>query len=248
VLIQKELVAVEEMVEKEYMPVSDLYALQREAARLKGNSDERLALISRARQSIGETDLQIIQNEHERRAEVLKELRDTRNQLAELEEQMRASSDVLQRTLIVAPRTGKIMNLRVHTLGGIIRPGDTLMTIIPKQDNLVVEARINPLDIDVVEIGLPVKVQLTAYKMRDTPTLKGVVTQVSGDVLQDDATGERYYLTRIVIDARALSDEALLTLYPGMPVNVMIVVDTRSLFSYLLAPLKASFTRAFNEQ
>jgi len=112
----------------------------------------------------------------------------------------------------------------------------------------MIEARISPLDIDVVKIGLRAKIQLSAFKRRTTPTLEGKVIEVSGNVFEDEKTGQSYYVARVIIDEKDMKKMQQFTLYPGMPVEVMIVVNSHSLLTYLFSPLRDSFSRAFREQ
>ena len=247
-LINKELVSMLAMAAKHFVSDSDVYKLQREAARLKGDRDENIALIAQAKQHIDETKLQIIQQDTQDNKDTLSQLRDTEKSLSDAQEQKKAADDVLARTVIRAPRSGTVINLTVHTIDAVIKPGETIMNVIPNQDRLVVEARVSPLDIDVVKVGLAAKIRLTAYKTRSTPTFKGHVFEVSADAITDPKTGKDYYLVRILIDKGELAAFPKVTLYPGMPAEVMIITSKHSFFSYLMTPVLDSLNRAFRAQ
>lgn len=143
----------------------------------------------------------------------------------------------------------KVTGLQYHTIGGVITPGASIMDIVPDDDRLIVEARVRPQDIDIVHQGLQAKVMLNAYKSRAIPLVEGEVLQVSADSFSDEATGEPYYLARVLINPEAL--ERLTThveLYPGMPAEVFITTGERTLLQYLLSPITDSFRRAFKEE
>ncbi len=248
-LIQEEVKTTTYLEKQKLIERSKLLALQRSEADLKGKRGESVAKIASLKQKIGEAQLQKAAFEKERSKEINKELRESQQKLAEAVEKEKAAQDVLDRTSIVAPQTGTVVGLKVHTIGGIIKPGEVIMDVVPSQEQLVVEARVNPSDIDVVHKGLKAKIQLTAFKTRTTPTLLGTVTKVSADIFTNEATGETYYLVRIVIPKKELmrmpEDQKL---YPGMPAQAMIVTAKLTPWQYFATPILESFQRAFKEQ
>ena len=160
---------------------------------------------------------------------------------------LRAALDVIARARIRAPLSGVVVGLKVHSIGGVIAPGAVLMSIVPDNEKLIVEARIDPNDIDVVRKGLEARVRLTPFSARQLAPLKGLVLSVSADAITDERSGQKYYLARIElapIPAEVLKPGSL---YPGMPVEVMIVTGSRTMLDYLLSPLIESFGRAFRE-
>ena len=227
-----------------------LLALERQAADLRGNRGEAQANISRAKQSIFESEIAINNLTTEFENEVNTELKETQAELADLNERIRASSDTMNRIVIAAPVTGTVTGLRAHTIGGVINPGDAIMDIIPtNEEELVIEARVNPQDIDVVHKDLLARVRLSAYKARTVPMIEGIVRTVSADRFTDERTGEAYYSARIYIDGKEfeeLGDD--IKLYPGMPAEVLIVTGSRTFLNYMLSPISESFNRAFREQ
>lgn len=246
--IGEELKAVEAMVEKKLVEKPRLWALYREAARLKGNRDELVGTIAASQQKIGETEQQIITLKDSTQQKILQQLTDIQSKLTDTMNRLKAAEDVLARTVIKAPQSGTVVGLQEHTIGGVIGAGKPILDIVPNQDELIIEARINPLDIDVVHVGLPARVQLVAYKRRSTPWLEGKVTYISADSFQDQQTNQSYYTARVTVDAKELKSLKNITLYPGMPVQVMIITDKLTPFIYFLTPIKDSFTRAFREQ
>jgi multidrug efflux pump subunit AcrA (membrane-fusion protein) len=165
----------------------------------------------------------------------------------EQEAQLEAARDVIARSVIRAPIAGIVVGLRVHTTGGVIRPGDPLLSLVPLDEPLVVEVRVNPNDIDIVHKDLVARVRLTPLNARSVPPLEGRVVWISADAMTDEKSGASYYLARVEITARdGLPEDVVL--YPGMPAEVMIPTGERTFFDYLMAPITRSFRHAFREQ
>ena len=178
----------------------------------------------------------------------MRELRTTQDELFDLQERLFAARDVLERTEIRAPRDGVIVNRRVHTIGGVVNPGEMLLEIVPQAEELLIEARVRMDDIDLVRPGMKAQVRLVAYRQRWTPSVDGVVRTVSADRLQDDRSGESYFQARIEVDPASLAKLPDAELYPGMPAEVLILTESRTAFDYMLSPITGSLARAFREQ
>ena len=246
-LLDEEISAVRTLLKQGLAVKPRLLALERAGAELQGKRGESLALISRAEQSIGETQLAIINKKNDFINDVVKELKDTQIQLADLEERIRASADIMDRVIIVSPVSGKVTALKVHTVGGVINPGETIMDIVPSDDMLIIESKVSPQDIDVVRKDLTANVRLTAYKSRTVPPVEGRVIDVSADKFVDPRMGSEYYIARVEINKQKLGELDDVELTPGMPADVLIVTGERTLISYLLAPIKESVRHAFRE-
>lgn len=247
-LINEETEAVASLEARHLIERPRLLALQREQARLTGNRDENLALIAQAQQKIGEVQVQKIQMEQQREQQIAEDLQDTLGKLTDVEQKLLAARDVLTRMKVTAPIAGKVVDLKTHTIGGVIEPGATVMTIIPSQDRLVIEAKASPLDIDVIHTGLRAKIQFIALPRRSTPILNGIVTDVSADALTDEHTGIQYYTVLISITPKEFSRLGPdVGVDPGMPVEVLVVTEKQTLFAYFMEPLRNSFFKAFRE-
>ncbi len=246
-LIADEIADVSGLVKKGLAPKPRLLSLQRRQAEIEGSRSNNHAQIARARQSIAETRLQISELRTTAINEAVEQVRDVQNDLGDLSEKVRAAKDVLSRIEIRAPQDGAVVNLQVHTPGGVIAPGEPLLDIVPLDVRLIVEARVDPKDIDVVRPGLASLIRLTAFSQRRTKPLEGRVLTVSADVLRDERTGLSYYLARIEIIGN--QDAALggSVIQPGMQADVMIVTGERTLFEYIIGPVESSFNRAFRE-
>jgi HlyD family type I secretion membrane fusion protein len=246
-LIAEEIATVADLLSRGLERKPRLLALQRQQSYLEGLRGEQQASIAKAEQAIGETRMQSEDLRTRRSAEIALELREAEAQLLEVEEKLGLASDIDRRMEVIAPVSGQVVELKLHTVGGVIRPGEPLLDIVPNSDELVVEARIRPVDIDAVAIGQPAQVALTAYKQRTTPRLDGTLVKVSADALADPERRISYYAADIRIDPSELAKLEGVQLYPGMPAEVMIVTGERTLLQYLLQPLTDSFNRAFRE-
>jgi multidrug efflux pump subunit AcrA (membrane-fusion protein) len=170
------------------------------------------------------------------------------NRLTSLREQQAKARAKTERNVVTAPQDGVVMNLRTHTPGGVIAPGGDVLDIVPTGDKLVVEAKVQPIDIDVVRPDLPATVRFVAYKQRTTPIVDGKVARVSADAVTDERTGQTYFLATVEVGADQLARVPNVKLYPGMPVEAAIVTGSRTMLAFLLQPLTDSFFRAFREE
>jgi epimerase transport system membrane fusion protein len=196
---------------------------------------------------IGETKLQIMQLEKKFQEDVTSKLNESQSKLYEVNQQFLASKDKFNRIEIKAPVSGRIMGLSVHTLGGVISPGMTILEIVPQQEELAIEAQVSVMDIDRVSIGMIAEVRFTVFKQAVTPIIEGKVTNLSADRLVDDKTGDQFYQAQVELTPESLKKMSHLELVPGMPVEVMIKTGERTLFSYMTKPITNALAHAFVE-
>ncbi len=236
--------------EKNLYPVTKYTAIQREAARLQGEEGMLIAQIAQARGKIAEIKLQIEQIDQDTRSEAVKELRDIEAKFAEFTERRVAAEDQLRRVDLRAPRAGLVHELSTHTVGGVIAQGETLMQIIPQDDDLVIEARLSPADIDSVYVGQRAYVRFPAFNQKTTPELPAKVIRVGADVSreQTQAGALPYYVVRVALEDGALAQAGGLKLVAGMPVEVHFNTGDRTILSYLLKPLTDQFAKALKER
>ena len=245
--IERELTGARDLYEKGLLPISKLTALEREATRLDGERGQFMSLISETKGKITETELQILQVDHELRKDVARELRETESRIGELVERKIAAEDQLKRIDIRAPQTGRVHQLAAHTVGGVIAAGEPIMLIVPEGEELSVEAKVTPGDIDKIQMGQVATLRFTAFNRHKTPELKGVVHRISADVQSDSRTGGNYYLVRIALSEEEWARLGTVKLIPGMPVEVFIETGERKAISYLMKPLTDQMQRAFRE-
>jgi HlyD family type I secretion membrane fusion protein len=246
--IKDELAGLTGLLEEGYVTKSRVLALQREASRLEGETGDHIASIARAEQGIGEAKLQIFQLEKQHQEEVAKELRDIQERVVEAREKVVAAEDVMRRIDVVSPVNGTVLNLAVHTKGGVIAPGAGIMEIVPDNDSLVLEVQISPLDIDTVHAGDKVAIHISAADTRLTPTIFGKLETVSADRITDQRTGAAYYKGRVVIAQDQLDRLGDHKLHSGMAVEAMINRGQQTVIRYLMKPLIDSLSRSFKEK
>lgn len=246
--IKKELDGIRDLWKRNLIPYARLTTLEREASRLDGERGQLIAQIAQVKGKINEIRLQIIQVDQNMAAEVGKDLAEIRAKIAELIERKVTAEDQLKRIDIRAPQDGVVMQSTVHTVGGVIMPGDPIMLIVPETDVLMVEAKIAPQDIDEIRLGQTAVLRLAAFNQRTTPELNGTVSRVSADVSQDQKTGAYYYTVRVSVPDNEFSRLEGLKLIPGMPVDAFIESGKRTVISYLVRPLSDQIARTFREK
>ena len=246
--LDEELKARKTLVDKKLIARPQYLELQRTRSEIEGEMAESQANIARAKQTIGETELQIVNEDARQLDEILGELADTRAELSSVGERLGAKLDILERTVIAAPVAGTIHNKQFHTTGGVIKPGQSILDIVPQEVELLIDARVRPVDIDVVETGQQARVHFLAFSARNLPETKGIVRSVSADALLDEVTGESYYraLVEVPKEEMAKLGEAL-DINPGMPAEVLIMTGERTMLQYLIQPLIDSLRRSFRE-
>jgi HlyD family type I secretion membrane fusion protein len=248
VLINEEVKGVSALLAKGLEQKPRLLALQRRQSELDSDAAKHFSEIATIKGSISESNLQIINAKNDYLKDVMTQLKEVQQQVSDLQEKIQASGDVLKRTVITAPQSGKITGLKYHTIGGVITPGTPIMDIVPQDDVLIVEAQVRPQDIDVVREGQPAKVMLSAYKSRFVPRVEGKVIQISPDKFTNEKTGEPFFLARVEINKGAIEKlSKKVTLYPGMPAEVFITTGDGTFLQYLASPIINSLRRAFKE-
>ena len=246
-LIEQELTGVRALWEQNLVPVTRVNALDREAARLEGERGELVAAVAQTKGRISEINLQVIQIDQDLRSEVAGELRDVQARIAELAEREVAARDQLARIDIRAPQSGRVHQLAVHTIGGVVKAGEVLMLVVPVADRLSIEVRIAPYDIDQVQLRQPALLRFSAFSQYATPEVAGEVTRVSADLSTDERTGSSYYTARIGLPDNELGNLKGLSLTPGMPVEAFIRTGERTVLSYLTKPLADQLMRSFRD-
>jgi HlyD family secretion protein len=246
--LEAEIADKEELLAKNLARRPEWLALQRARADMMGRVDSNFAELGRIQERIGEVELSIATNRTQFNQEISDQLVKANAEIAQLEETMPATADILRRTDIVAPTDGTVLNLRFKTVGGVVKPGEAILDLVPLNDDLIIDARLSPNDIDVVHKGLQAEVYLTPYVSRHTPRLIGTVIHVGADITRDPASGSAgYFEVRIKIDKNELGHAKNITMTPGMPAEVYIFTGTRTFGQYIIDPLVKSFRRAFRE-
>jgi HlyD family secretion protein len=235
------------LLEDGLVPLTRVRGLEREQARLLGDAGQRKAEIARAKARVVETRLEIIQLEDDARTRTLEELSEAESRVAELQERRLEARTKLARTSMRAPLAGVVHELAVHTIGGVVGPGETIMQIVPQSSELVIEARVRPQDIDEIAEGQSAIVRFTAFNQRNTMQADAEVIHVAADASQDAGEARPTFAVRLRLPAGQLDMLGDLTLKPGMPADVFIQTRERTPLSYLLQPLGDQIARSFRE-
>lgn len=247
-LVKQEIDMTKGLVDKGYVSKTRMLELQRALARI----DAELAEVT-AETEVGMRQLKTLEQTHKAEQLALKQtysasLTDTQKEARDVSEALRAASDVRSRVTIRAEHAGTVVGLGIAGVGMVVNPGDVIMQIVPDSDELIVEALVPPQDIDVVRIGQNAKVRLTAYNIRKTPPVDGEVTYIAADRLGDESDGKTAgYTVQIKLNGESLKNLKHIELYPGMQTEVFIVLEERTLWDYLTAPLSVSYYRAMRE-
>jgi HlyD family secretion protein len=246
-LISAELTDLKDLQSKGLVPISRVMAMDRETARLDGERGELVASKASAEARIAEVKVQILQIDEEDLSQTLTDLRDIEGKVAELKERKLAIASRLERMVIKSPITGDVYQLAVHTIGGVIGPGEPLMLIVPEADELILQAQVMPQDIDKVRPGQIAHIRFPAFNSRLTPEVAAEVTQISADTSRLEANSPAFYSVRLMISATELAKLGSNKLKPGMPAEAFIQTEAQTPMTYFLKPLTDQFAHALRE-
>ena len=244
----EELKGVQDLWDQHLIQMTRLTAMQRDAARLEGERGQLTASMAEIKGRTAELRLKILQIDEDLRTDDGKELADIRGKLSELKEKQIAAVDQLKRVDLRAPQSGYVHQLAIHTVGGVVSPGEPLMLIVPDDDALAIEGRIQPNEIDQIHMGQPVVVRFPGLSQRTTPELNGTVSLVSADLSQDDKTGAAFYMIRISLPVAEVARLGTTKLIAGMPVESFIQTQPRTVLSFLVQPMRDQLERALRER
>lgn len=247
ILIAQELSAVRELYAKKLTPLSRLVALDRDRTRIEGERGKLISDIATAHGSIAEKKIQMVRLDDEFRSEVVREFAEVRNKINENVERKVAATDRLSRIEIRAPVSGKVHQLNVFTVGGVIGAGEVAMLIVPEEDRLVVDAQVAPQEIEQLRIGQKATVRFSAFSDPNLKDGTGEVMMISPDLVEDEQTGRRFYRIKLSVDAPVGSKGEVLKLVPGMPVETFFATEDRTVLAYLMKPLEDQMRRVFRE-
>lgn len=238
-----------EGVEKGLVEKNILSQREDELIQIEASLGQVISEIGQTRNVVGETEYQKLQVTQEYRERANTELEDIRNQIAEIEERVKVARDVLARTEIRSPGSGTIQDLQVHTIGSVIAPGEVLMELVPQDEELVINARVAPIDIDNVTPGLETEVRFTAFKTKLTPIVLGAVQNVSKDVISPDNPNDLpFYLARVEVEEEDIPADVRDRLTAGMPVDVIITTGERTVLNYIASPLMDAVRKSLIEE
>lgn len=246
-LLDQEIAGVQQLYDKGLERLPRLLALQRAHADIGGAQAENRAKIARNGQEIGEAEMQLLTMRQQGKEKIDEDLTKVAAELAELRSQLPSREDILSRTTVQAPISGTVMNMRITTTTGVIKPGDPILDIVPADARLIIDAQVKPVDIDVVRPGMPARILLTAYLQHSLPQIHGTLRSISADRMVEEKSGTPYFLAKVEVDPSELERLDGVRLIPGMPAEVMILTGERTFLDYLLRPVLDSITKSFRE-
>lgn len=246
-LIRDELDGLKGLLEEGHVTKSRVLALQREESRLQGETGEHLSSIVRTQQAVNEARLQLLQSEKARQEEIATQLRDVQSKILEQRERVVAASDVLSRVNVTAPVSGAVLGMTAFTIGGVIQPGAPILSIVPQNDPLIVEAQVNAPDASLLKIGQTASLMIVGAEARVLPSIEGVLISISADRQVDQRTGASVFMAKIEIPVEELKRLGQFKLSAGLPVEVLIKRGERTALHYLVQPLSDRLNRAFRE-
>lgn len=246
--IQKQLAGIRDLAKEGYVPRNRMLELEREASQLQASLANDVVEASRARNQIAELKLRILQREQEFQSEVQTQLSEVQKESHSLADRLESLNYTVRETEIRAPISGFVQNVSIHTEGGVIAGGKELMEIIPKDERFIIQARVPVQSIDRLEVGLPVDITFPAFNHAQTPNIPGEVVTVSADRLEDEKTGEPYYLAQVAVTDKGMEDLRGNNIRPGMPAAVLIRTGERTLLGYLIKPFKDRLDKSLTEE
>lgn len=246
--LAKEIGAVSGLADKGFFPRNKLAALQREHWRLEGDLGLVRGEIERASETQKESQQQIDVLRQQRVQEAAQQLGEAKGRKSELREKLSVASDVLSRIDVRSPRAGIVQGIKVHTVGEVVRPGDTIAEVVTPDEGLIMTAQVSPADIDTVFAGSKAEIRFPAFASRQRFATTGHVETIAADLMHDPSGKQSYYLARVVIDVATLPPELIGKLVPGMPASVLILTGERTMLTYLVGPLYERIMRTMRER
>ena len=247
-LIGKELADVRELLKKKLVQAARVLSLEREAARLQGESGRLISQIAQLRGQISQIEIEGLRMNAAVREEAITELRELGFRELELKERRLSLKERLARLDIRAPRPGVVLDMTVHAIKSVVRPAEPILYVVPSDSALLVEARVDPLNRDEVVMGQETVLRFSGLNTRTTPELFGHVKTISTDAIVDDQTGLAFFKAEVTLDDGELEKLAGEELVAGMPVEVYIQTGERTPFNYLFRPVTDYFNTALREE
>ena len=243
-----EISGLKDLFERGHAPKTRLLALEREKAALEGQIGRSKADQAKAENGITEADLQIRQLRQQFFEQAIKDLVEVRSKVADLREKVTVSRDVLRRLAVFSPTTGTVQNLKVFTVGAVIRSGEPLIDVVPDNDELIVQAQFSPSDVDSFHIGSQAEIRFSSFHNRSLPMIPGTIRSVSRDRLMDEATKQPYYLVIVAVNQSSLPNELMGKVMPGLPIEIVVPITQRTVAEYLVQPLMTTLRRTMRER
>ena len=246
--LNEELVGLRRLLAKQLVPANRVLTMERERTRLEGVIGKAIADMAKVEGAISEIGSQIAQLKQKLHEDIATSLLEVRQKINDFRQKSIVAGDVLRRVAIMAPRAGTIQNMKVFTLGQVVRSGELLLEVVPEDERLIIYAQFSPADIDVIHQGQRAEIRFSAFHSRTIPLMTGELESISNDRLVDETSKQPYYLGIISIDRAEIAEEYRNRLRPGMPAEVLVAAGERTVLDFLVSPLKSSLAKTFIEQ
>jgi HlyD family type I secretion membrane fusion protein len=247
-LVEQEVASVDALYKQGLATLPRLLALQRQAADLNGQEGQISEKIAQVKLSSGENTIQISRVRQEQLSQIVQDLREVQTKRYQALDRLHAAEDMLKHTKMTSPVTGTVVSLSVHTVGAVIKPGETVMEVVPRNDSMEIEAQIRPEDVDDLYVGIPARINFSAYKQRSLPLIMGKLETLSADRLTDPRTGQGYFSIMVSVNGDELKDYPDVRLMPGLPVEVEIATGSRTALQYLFSPITRAMRHGMRER
>ncbi|MEP6145925.1 MAG: HlyD family type I secretion periplasmic adaptor subunit [Nisaea sp.] len=246
-MIEEEAADVSTLLSKGLERKPRLLALKRAREALLGQRNTLRSKIAQAEENLAAARLNLLAFRSQSQTELAESLTRTSNEIATLRQKLKSARDRLRNTEIRAPASGEIVDLAFHTIGGVVQPGEPILSIVPRQDELVVDARVRAADIDAVYRGQLAEIRIRSHRWRDRPPLHARVVRISADLLEDEKTGQPFYEARLRLDSSNGQSAAISALKVGMAADIALLTEARTATDYVLGPISQILFRGFRE-
>ncbi len=240
-LIGDELGGLRELESRGFVSKNRVRMMERSAAELDGGYGAFNADIARSNEAVGEARMQMVSLRRQILEDVATQLRDVQVRIDEVQPKLLATREQLKRAMVRAPASGRVVGLNVHTVGGVIAPGELLMEIVPQDKALVIEAKASPIDADDLKVGMATQVRFNALQDRNLPLLNGKISKVSADSFEDERTGMHHFKIEVIVPpteiAKIKAARGDIGIKAGLPADVVVPLRKRTALGYLLDPL-----------
>ena len=247
VLIQPELAGLRKLYARQLVPINRINQMERTAVELQGSKAALESNIAEARAHISETREQMLNVDKSARSDAANALAEVSTQINDQQLRSASAGDTFARSVIRAPQSGIVDRIAFTTLGSAIPAAQPILQIVPDRDQLLVEARVRPQDVDQVRIGQSARVVFSGLERQTTPDIAARVIFISPDLVQDTRTGQSYYRIKVQLDSKSMADAPQIVLKAGMPAEVFVQTGDRSILSFLVKPMLDQLRHAFRE-
>jgi membrane fusion protein, S-layer protein transport system len=246
--IEQELAPLQSLLDRGLVPVTRVTALQRQQQAMQGAVAKAAIDLLRAKDKISELDARRKQWDQDYIQEAANSLLDVRKSLNDASQKMVISGDALKRVDILAPVSGTVQQLRFFTIGGVVRPGDPILDIVPTSDIMVVRSQVQPIDIDRIHSNMPAEIRFPQFATTRNLNIRGMVKSVSQDSILDPATRQTYFAVEVSVDRSSIPKDINDKLISGMITTVVLPTGRRTVLEYLIGPLMSRLSGSMRER